>query len=482
MNERTNTSVEEVRSMLDDPLRLHLMGVGGAGMKGLAHLLSNEGHRVTGCDSKEEKARRVERKYQIETYPGHDPSHLDGSERGEIDLLIHSAAVPESNPERTYARKRRIPEVSYSLGLAALFNKKTGIGVAGTHGKTTCSAMLSVVLATAGFDPSCLVGGVLQQWGRGSRVGDGAHFVAEACEFGQNFRAMRPNHILLTNIDRAHLDYYDSADAIEEAFAAFVHRQNQAGFLVSEGTAGAVERVCKRASSKVHRIDRRDESEWRLESRESGEKRVFRVTKGNDASPELPVPIEGRHQVMNAAQVSVLARLLGADWARIQEGLERFEGVQRRFEIHRDGTEGGPVVIDDYGHHPEEIQRTVSAVRTSYPKRYLVVCFQPHQYSRTYHFRDEWGDALSDADEVWLTPIYEARDTERTRNRISIDDLARRVRASQRKTRVVDGPREAGKKMVEKDSSERVYLTIGAGDIWKAVEVFTSHLPEKEKP
>ncbi len=465
-------SVSDIQNLLHDSARLHMMGVGGAGMRGLARILSNEGHHVTGCDTKSEKAHDIQKKYGIETYTGHDPAHLNPTERGPLDLLIHSAAVPDSTAERQKALKMELPQASYSRGLAALFNNSKGIAVAGTHGKTTCTAMLSVVLEASGFDPSCLVGGIVQEWETSSRVGDGPHFVAEACEFGENFEAMCPRHILLTNVDRAHLDYYDHAGAVEDAFARFLSRQEALGFLVCENNSKAVSRVCKHAVANVQRISRDNESDWWLRSEQQSDHRTFTVQSNGDKSPHLPVPIRGKHQVMNAAQVAVLARLLGAEWEHIRDGLEAFSGVHRRFEVHRDGSEGGPVVIDDYGHHPEEIQRTIAAVQESYPERHVVVCFQPHQYSRTYHFRDEWAGALSAADEIWLTPIYEARDSEQQQERISIQDLAENVREIHDQLVTVSGPARAGERMARQADEKHVFLTIGAGDIWKAVEQF----------
>lgn len=467
-----NASISDIQTLLNGTAQLHMMGIGGAGMRGLARILSNEGHHVTGCDTKPEKAREIQQKHDIETLAGHDPSHLTAEELEQPDLLIHSAAVPETTDERQRAQEIELPQASYSRGLAALFNHQNGIAVAGTHGKTTCTAMLSIVLEASGFDPSCLVGGVVQEWGTSSRVGDGPHFVAEACEFGENFEAMCPRHILLTNVDRAHLDYYDHAEAVEEAFARFLSRQEALGFLVCERNSDAVSRVCEHAVANVQRISPDGEDEWWLRSNRESGRRTFTVQSNGDQSPELPVPIRGKHQVMNAAQVAVLARLLGAEWTHIRDGLDAFAGVHRRFEVHRDGSDGGPVVIDDYGHHPEEIQRTISAVQESYPERHVVVCFQPHQFSRTYHFRDEWAGALSGADEIWLAPIYEARDTEQQQDRISIDDIAENVRDIHDQSVTVSGPEHAGERMAQKAEEHHVFLTIGAGDIWKAVEEF----------
>jgi len=444
-------------------------------MQGLARVMNDRGVSVTGCDAEPARARAIEDRYDIPTEAHHDLSHVRPADADDgPGVIVRSAAVPADHPELTGARERGVPDVVYSKCLGALFNKQSGIAVAGTHGKTTCSAMLSVVLEKADMDPTCLIGGVLQQWSSSARPGEGRHFVAEACEFGENFRFMTPDHVLLTNVDQSHLDYYDNDRAVRDAFGRFLESQRALGFVVCEQDAPVVDEVVQRAAGKLQRISRSGEDDWFL--RPDRGAKAFTVQSRGDRSPDLPVPLRGDHQVMNAAQVAVMARLLGADWSDIRDGLDAFEGVHRRFEIHRDGSNGA-AVIDDYGHHPEELTRTIDAAKEAYPDRELVVCFQPHQFSRTYHFREDWGEALSEADTVWLVPIYEARDSERDRKRISIEDVADRVRSRTADTRLLDGPGEAGRRMSRNDTSDRAYLVIGAGDIGKAVDAFERHTP-----
>ncbi len=474
MNDRN----KQPDGMLEETgVHLHLAGIGGSGMRGLARLLQARNCVITGCDTNRKQARKLSGELGVDVFAGHDQNHLTGPASEAPDYLIYSAALDEDHVERKAARNRDLPTVRYGDALARLFNLKKGVAVAGTHGKTTCSALLSVVLEEAGLDPSCLVGGELKQWRSNARPGNGPHFVAEACEYGGNFQNMTPAHILLTNIDRDHLDYFNGENEIQETFASFVSTMEPTGFLVTPAEGAGTDPITDAVAGKVQTVSEKDENPWLLRRSGDGSTGPITVQSKGDQSPPLPVPVPGEHQAMNTALVAVMARLLGAEWDDVQNALTGFAGIRRRFDVVK---QENPVVVDDYGHHPAEVAATINAAREAYPDHEITVCFQPHQFSRTRDFLGEWADALQEADRIWLLPIYEARDDEETKNSVSIRDVADELTELDTPVRVLNGPEETGRRIRDDDSPERrLYLTLGAGDIWKAVEEFrleTSHL------
>lgn len=463
---------------LDAVRHIHFVGVGGAGMRGLAHLFRAAGYQISGCDRDEKKINSLRDRYpHISLSSRHSTDHLrmNGSPDREgpaPGAVIHSQAIPEDHPELLEARKLGRPVRSYSDGLAYLFNQKRGIAVAGTHGKTTCCSLLSVILETAGFNPTCLVGGTVQNWNQNSRAGEGDYFVAEACEFRENFESMKPHHILLTNVGTDHMEHYESQERLRGAFRSFLDSQDGTGVTVwNREDAGSGE-VIGSSAGRAMGISRDGEKDWWLRSvsareKEESKERGFTVQQAGDISPVLPVPFPGPHQLTNAGMVSAMARVCGVSWENIRAGLQAYEGVKRRFELIR---REPPRIIDDYGHHPEELKQTLAGARERYSECRMTLIFQPHQFSRTHYFRSEWADALSEADRIWLVPIYAARDSEEEREKIDIQDLKEEVseHPDNDRVRLFPGPIEAGRTFREEAGKEDFLITMGAGDVWEA--------------
>lgn len=444
---------------------VHFIGIAGAGMRGLARVFEARGPRVTGCDPSATEA-PLEGFDEAAVVSEHAPGHLTGDFGREVDLVVYTAALPDDHGELNAARQRGIPTRTYSEALGLVFNDATGIAVAGTHGKTTCASMLAILLEETGCDPTAVIGGRVRRWGGHARAGDGEWFVAEACEFGGNFHAMEPDHVLLTNVDRAHLDFYPDHDAIKASFRDFL--AGRTGTVVCHDDDPGGREVVAASEPPICRVGTRSEVDWRVR-RLDDTGRIFRLERpdGSETSLPLPVPVPGEHQLDNAAEVAALARELGLEWHEIAAGLEAYDGVGRRFEIVRDD---GPLVIDDYAHHPEEIETTIEAARSAYPDRRLVVCFQPHQYKRTYHFMGEWAPAFESVSELWLVDIYGARDHGDV-PRVSIEDVAREVRDGLDRLRVFAGPEALGREIERDMEPGDLFLILGAGDIERAADI-----------
>ncbi len=445
---------------------VHFIGIGGAGMRGLARVFAQRGARVTGCDASPAPQLRTTFGEDAVDFE-HDPAHLSDRVGEPIDLVVHTAALPDDHAELEAARAREISTHTYSEALGLVFNDATGVAVAGTHGKTTCATMLAIVLEEAGHDPTAVIGGNVRRWGGHARAGEGAIFVAEACEFGGNFHAMEPTHVLLTNIDRAHLDFYPDHEAIKSSFRDFL--ETRTGTVVANDDDPGAREVVAHTSGASRRVGRGDDVAWHIRPGEQSEERYFRLERGDGAScsPPLTVPIPGDHQLDNAAEVAAMARELGLDWSAIAAGLEAYDGVGRRFEVVRSES---PRVVDDYAHHPEEIATTVAAAREARGDRAMTVCFQPHQYKRTFHFMGEWAPAFEGVERLWLVDIYGARDHD-GEPRATLEDVADEVRNVVGSLRLFESPESLGRAIRKERAEGEFVLILGAGDIRRAAEM-----------
>ena len=380
----------------------------------------------------------------------------------EADLLLVSAAVGQDNPEVASARSRGVPVLKYAQFLGRLMEERQGIAVAGTHGKTTTTAMVAWTLAHAGRDPSCLLGG--EYPGIGGRAGSGDHLVAEACEFDRSFLNLHPTHAIVTNIEEDHLDYFRSIDEIREAFAEFVRLLPAHGSLVINGDDPPSAHLAAASAARVHRFSVRGrDADWWVEDVEpegGGVRFTARSAAGESAGIHLRVP--GLHNVKNALATTALLRGIGLSLEETAAGLGAFAGVGRRFEVLR---REPVVVIDDYGHHPTEVEAVLCAARETYPGRRVVLVFQPHQYSRTRLFLGRFADVLARADEAVIAEVYRARDSNEDVARVNSSALVEAVRA--RGGRATGGPSfgailEHLRSMIRAGD---VVICLGAGDI-----------------
>src|SRR3989442_1411247 len=387
-----------------DPRPIHFMGIAGAGMSGLALLAKEQGVPITGCDSDPTGAADLAA-IGVEIWRGHDPGHVAGAR-----ALVVTAAVPGDHPELKRARALGVPVVRRADALSQAVAGGTVVAVAGTHGKTTTTVMVTEALAAAGRDPTGLAGGRVARWGGNARVGGRELFVVEADEYDRAFLSLAPSIAVVNNVEADHLECYDgSVAALEQAFAQF---GGGARRVISGGDDPGAQRVMTAARAPVWRVGLGADADVRIAVLELDERgstaRIELPGRGGVGALTLRLRVPGLHNVRNAAAALAVVHELGADLERALAALAEFTGVGRRFE--RVGEVGGVMVVDDYAHHPTEVQATLAAARQAFPRRRVVAVFQPHLFSRTALHGDALGRALAAADVVVVAPIYGARE------------------------------------------------------------------------
>ena len=395
--------------------RIHFVGVGGAGMSGIAEILHNLGYVVSGSDSSDSTTVRRLATLGIRVQVGHDAAHVVGAE-----AVVTSTAVRADNPEVTAARASRIPVVPRAVMLAELMRLKKGIAIAGTHGKTTTTSLVTSVLADAGLDPTFVIGGRLNAAGANSRLGSGDHIVVEADESDASFLNLLPVMAVVTNIDADHMDTYGHDFArLKQAFVEFVHRMPFYGAAVVCSDDPGVRSIMPMLSRPMVTYGFGIDAMVRaVDVRAEAGRMRFRAQRRNGTTmPDLDVTLNlpGDHNVLNAlAAIAVATELELPDEAMVR-GLAEFRGVDRRFQrygqVPVDAGADGPgsfTLIDDYGHHPVEMAATLAAARGAFPGRRLVLAFQPHRYTRTRDCFEDFVKVIGSADAVLLTEVYPA--------------------------------------------------------------------------
>ena len=382
---------------------IHFVGIGGIGMSGIAEILADRGLVVSGCDLKASAMTDLLIGRGIPVTIGHDPVHLHGA-----DLVVVTSAVKGYNVEIDSALQRGIPVVKRKEILGHIVNRKRTIGVSGTHGKTTTSAMIAVILEEAGLDPTVIIGGMLRNIGSNAKSGRGDFLVVEADEYDRTFHELRPEIAVITNVEADLLEYYGSFEAIVEAFRIFATRVKPGGAVIGCVDDPIVRDLLEKISGATQKVIRYGLSD-------TADLRATNIVYSELGSTfEVPrvggfrVFVPGEHNVRNALAAIAVARELGITTQATAAGLARFLGVDRRFQIL--GEFAGAIVVDDYAHHPTEIRATLTAARRGYPKRRVVALFQPHLYSRTRDFAVEFGESLLVADVALVAPIYASRE------------------------------------------------------------------------
>src|SRR5216110_208504 len=441
------------------PRPIHLMGIAGAGMSALALIARHRGVAITGCDtdtSGSGAADLAAPSLGVRIWRGHDPSHLDGAR-----AVVVSAAVPPNHPELERARALNLPVVRRADALAELVGGKGGslVAVAGTHGKTTTTVMVTEALTAAGRNPTGLAGGRVAAWGGNARVGGDALYVVEADEYDKSFLSLQPTVAVVNNVEADHLECYGSMAALEEAFADFAGRA--ARVIVGGDDAGA-DRVALKLEAPVWRVGHGATADVRIRAvrLEPGGSRATIALPGGQ-TVELALAVPGLHNVRNAAAALAVLQALGADVPAGAEALSRFHGVGRRFE--RLGDAGGVTIVDDYAHHPTEVTATLAAARQAFQGRRVVAVFQPHLFSRTALHGEALGRALAAADVVVVAPIYAAR--EQPLAGVSADLVARGAAGAGATTIAVRERAGLTERVVETVRAGDVVFTLGAGDI-----------------
>ena len=448
--------------------RVHFVGIGGAGMSGIAEVLLDYQVEVTGCDQAQgaETARLSGLGARISL--GHAAEHLEG-----VELVVRSSAVARENPELLAARQRGIPVVRRAEMLAELMRLKYGIAVAGTHGKTTTTSLIGTLLTEAGLDPTVIVGGRLRASGTGARIGKSDYLVAEADEFDRSFLRLQPVVAVVTSIDRDHLDTYRDLEDIEDAFANFASRVPFFGRAILCLDDPNIQRLLPRLVD--HRLvtyglsPQADLQATELEPLPWGTRFVVRRggQTGDGALGTIELPLPGRHNVRNALAALAVGQAVGLEFERMARAIQSFGGVHRRFE--RLGTFAGATVVDDYAHHPTEVAATLEAARQAFPRGAVHVVFQPHLYSRTRDHAEEFGRALLQADTAIVSEIYPSR--EAPIPGVSGESIVAAARASgHRGVEFCADWRDAPERLRARVRSGDVILTLGAGDIVRLAE------------
>ena len=409
--------------------RVHMVGIGGAGMSGIARILLDRGGEVSGSDAKESRGVSALRARGAAIAIGHDAANLDLLVGGPTAVITTHAAIPKTNPELVEARRRALPVILRPAVLAKLMTGSRTLMVTGTHGKTTTTSMLIVALQHSGFDPSFAVGGDLGEAGTNAHHGSGAVFVAEADESDGSLLEYRPDVAVVTNIEADHLDFFGTPEAYTAVFDAFVERLRPGGALVACMDDPGAAALAQRSAALGHRVLRYGSvpqsgptGEFAgalLTWEQQGTGAVAHIQLAGEAHPRaMRLAVPGRHMALNALGAVLAAVDAGAPVEAVLDGLAGFEGVRRRFELV--GTANGVRVFDDYAHHPTEVRAALTALRTvarqdrtGHPTATgarSIVVFQPHLYSRTEAFAREFGAALDNADEVFVLDVYAARE------------------------------------------------------------------------
>lgn len=382
---------------------VHLVGIGGAGMRGLAVLLAEAGYRVSGCDRGDVAALDELRARDVELLRGHAADHVAGSR-----LVVHTSAVPSDAPELAAAREAGTPVLKRARALGALLAGRRVVGVAGTHGKTTITAMTGRVLEAAGLDPAVVVGGEVAAWDGYARPGAGELAVVEADEFDRSFLELDPSLAVVSSMEAEHLDTYGGVDAVEAAFETFARRAlERDGVLACADDAGA-RRLAAGLGAGAATYGLGEGADYRAEVlEEAPERRRCRLV-GPEGAVEFDLRVPGRHNLENAAAALAVALRLGAAADAAAAAMGAWRGVARRLETL--ASAGGVVVVDDYAHHPTEVRASLGALRSRHPAARLVAVFQPHLFSRTRDFAAAFGRELTAADLALVLPIYPSRE------------------------------------------------------------------------
>jgi UDP-N-acetylmuramate--alanine ligase len=464
--------------MLGRTRRVHFIGIGGIGMSGIAELLANLGYEVSGSDMKgSDVTARLQQRFNVRVFDGHAAAHV-----GDAEVVVVSSAVRRTNPEIVEAEGRGIPVIPRAEMLAELMRLHFAIAVAGSHGKTTTTSMIALVLERAGLDPTAVIGGRLSVFGSNARLGDSEYMVVEADESDRSFLMLWPSIAVVTNVDREHMESYRSLDELQQAFADFANKVPFYGSVVACADDANLMAVVPRVKRRVVTYGL-DNPAATIVARDpevgafGGRCTVQRQSPaGSELLGRLELSVPGRHNLQNALAAVAVGDRLGLGFDQVASALRDFPGAERRFERH--GEVAGVLIVDDYGHHPTEIAAVLAAARSALNRR-LIVAFQPHRYSRTAQLLDEFGPALKDADEIVLTDIYAAG--EEPIAGITLDAFADSVRrGSGRPVHLVRSMDDVVPRLLDIARAGDAVITLGAGSIGSIPHKLVDALKRRE--
>ena len=449
--------------MLRGIRHIHFVGIGGSGMSGIAEVLLNLGYTVSGSDLRRSGATDRLASLGARVAEGHDAAHLLGAH-----VVVTSTAVRADNPEVLEARRLGVPVIPRAEMLAELMRLKYGVAVAGSHGKTTTTSMVALVLDKGGLDPTVVVGGRLGVLGSGARLGRGDFMVAEADESDRSFLKLTPTVAVVTNIDREHLDAYRDLPDIQEAFLGFVNKVPFYGAAVLCLDDGPVQDILPRVERRVVTYGISPPAHVSAREVEVGPLgSTYTATVGGEALGPVALGVPGAHNLVNSLAAVAVGSDLGVSFDAIRLGLESFTGVDRRFQLR--GEAGGVTVIDDYGHHPTEVRATLETLKARAGGRRTLVLFQPHRFSRTRALWDDFCRAFHLADVLLLTDVYAA--SEEPIPGVTAEALALAIaERGHRHVAWAGDLKAATARLAEEAREGDVVLTLGAGSVWTAGE------------
>ena len=442
--------------------RIHLIGIGGSGMSGIAEVLLNLGYQVSGSDVKESEPVQRLRSLGARIFIGHRAEQVEGS-----DVVVVSTAIAEANPEIQEAHRRLIPVIPRAEMLAELMRIKYSVAVAGAHGKTTTTSMVGAILSHGGLDPTVIVGGRVKAVGAHARLGQGPFLVAEADESDGSFLYLTPTIAVVTNVDAEHLDYYKDLAHVQDTFLNFVNRVPFYGTVVlphDDANIGPVRAGVKRRLLTYGFTKGADFEGSELHVDARGVRYRLRARGRDEGLFELRV--SGAHNARNALAATVAGWELGIPIPKMREALSEFSGVSRRLELR--GEVRGALWVDDYGHHPTEIEAAIAALRDTYHRKIIAV-FQPHRFSRTKALQDRFATCFNGVSELVLLPIYPAG--EAPIPGIRTEMLVDRIRANGPSVRMAEDFGQAAKIARELLHKGDLLVTIGAGDVYRVGEL-----------
>lgn len=437
--------------------QIHMVGIGGAGMSGIAEVLLSLGYHISGSDMSDSAVVRHLRSLGAHVSVGHAAENV-----GDVQVLVKSTAIAEDNPEVVEARRRNIAIIPRAEMLAELMRLRHGIAIAGTHGKTTTTSLTASIFDHAGMDPTVIIGGRLNAYGTNAHLGNGEYLIAEADESDGSFLCLFSIINVVTNVDEDHLDHYRNREAIDTAFVQFMNNVPFYGLNIVCGDDDGVRKLLPRVKRPVLTYGFAAENQLRAVLLESGRYSRFQVWQEGRSLGEVSLPQPGNHNVLNALASIAAALTCGISFEDCASGLENFKGVGRRFEIK--GERGGISVVDDYAHHPAEIAATLNTARQVFPGRRLVVAFQPHRFSRTQAHFGEFCKVFELCDQLLLTEIYAA--SEKPIPGVSGSSLTQGIRqvcsTPVRYYQTIEDLREGLSEVLKAGD---VFMTLGAGSI-----------------
>ena len=455
--------------MLGKVKKVHFVGIGGIGMSGIAELLINLGFEVTGSDMKTTDITKNLQKHGAVIHEGHKPGNVNDS-----DVLVYSSAVQADNPELKRAKKKLIPIIRRAEMLGELLKlKQTSVAISGTHGKTTTTSMMGSVLTEAGMDPTLVVGGVVKSLDVNALLGQGDVIVVEADEFDKSFLQLTPTYAIITNIDSDHMDCYDSEQDLLNAFAQYANATPFYGAVVACVDEPMVKRILPDISRPVITYGFSGDAEFQADSRVYREVRSTFVAKHREEElGEVELIVPGAHNIKNALAVIALGMEMEIDFDTISNGLKHFSGVKRRFEIK--GVFDDVMIVDDYAHHPTEVSATLRAIKNGWDRR-LVTVFQPHLYSRTQNFYEDFARSFLISDVLIVTDVYPAREEPLAGVTGELITNMAKSMGHENVYWVEDKKRliAAMKALVEPGD---LVITMGAGDIWRICDEYAAML------